>query len=70
MDSSVIHDRLLADGCDWVTFKMNIPKASHMAGSWERLIRSVRTVLNTILTQHASQLDDELLHTLMVEARP
>ncbi len=58
---------LLKDHCDWIEFCMNVPHASHMGGVWERMIRTVRSVLNGLLTQHASQLDDELLHTLMVE---
>ena len=39
-----------------------------MGGIWERMIRSARTVLSELLNQHSSQLDDELLHTFMVEA--
>ena len=47
---------------------MNVPEASHMGGSWERQIRTVRNVLASLLAQHASQLDDETLRTFMVEA--
>ena len=39
-----------------------------MGGSWERLIRSVRSVLSVLLQEHGSQLDDEALRTLMTEA--
>ena len=68
MDQEKIKRKLLADGCDWAEFKMNIPQASHMGGAWERMIRSARVALTSLLDQHASSLDDELLHTLMVEA--
>ena len=39
-----------------------------MGGSWERLIRTVRSVLSVLLQEHGSQLDDEALRTLMTEA--
>jgi len=38
-----------------------------MGGVWERIIRSSRNVLAALLDQHGTQLDDELLVTLMVE---
>jgi hypothetical protein len=68
MDNDRIQQRLLQDGCDWISFKMNVPHASHMGGVWERMIRSVRNVLSGILLQHGEQLDDDLLHTFMIEA--
>ena len=68
MDQEKIKRKLLADGCDWAEFKMNVPQASHMGGAWERMIRSARVALTSLLDQHASSLDDELLHTLMIEA--
>ena len=55
---------LRSHGCD---FKFNVPSASHMAGSWERLIRSVRNVLTPMLSQQGQQLDDEGLRTLLCE---
>ena len=67
MDQDRIQRTLSQDGCDWVTFKMNVPSASHMGGIWERMIRSARTVLSALLNQHGSQLDDELLVTFMAE---
>ena len=68
MQNDKIQRELLKDGCDWINFKMNFPYASHMGGVWERMIRSARTVLAALLDQHGTQLDDELLVTLMVEA--
>ena len=49
-------------------FKMNVPHASHMGGVWERQIRTVRSVLASLLELHGSQLHDESLRTFMVEA--
>ena len=39
-----------------------------MGGIWERMIKSARNTLLALLIQHGSQLDDDLLHTLMIEA--
>ena len=38
-----------------------------MAGVWGCMIRSTRSVLNVLLEQHGSQLDDESLRTLLCE---
>jgi hypothetical protein len=46
---------------------MNVPNASHMGGSWERMIGSTRNVLSSLLVKHGNRLDDELLHTLLIE---
>ena len=63
-----IREELLKSSCDWVKFKMNVPHANHMGGVWERQIRTVRSVLASLLERHGSQLDDESLRTFMVEA--
>ena len=68
MDSGVIKRELLQHSCDFVTFKMNPPHSSHMVGVWERMIRSVRRVLCSMLINHANRLDDEQLQTFPVEA--
>ena len=38
-----------------------------MGGVWERLIRTVRSVLSILLQEQGSQLDDKALRTLMTE---
>lgn len=68
LDSSKIHQFLLEKNCDWFKFEMNVPSSSHMGGSWERQIRTVRSVLSALLEDHGQQLDDESLRTLMCEA--
>ena len=67
LDKDKIRSHLLNQGCDYFSFNMNPPSASHMGGVWERLIRSVRSVLNAMLIQLGTQLDDECLRTLMAE---
>ena len=68
MDQEKIKSSLLKEQCDWITFKMNVPSASHMGGVWERQIRTVRNVLSSLLQHNSEQLDDESLRTLMCEA--
>lgn len=41
LDDDRIKEELLKNNCDWATFKMNVPSASHMGGIWERQIRTV-----------------------------
>jgi hypothetical protein len=67
MNHDKIKEELLKESCDWFQFKFNVPKASHM-GIWERQIRTVRNVLNVLLYQYGSQLNDESLLTFMCEA--
>ena len=68
MNVNKIKDELLKDQCDFVLFKMNPPHASHMGGVWERQIRSVRNILNVLLSNNSQILDDESLRTFMTEA--
>jgi hypothetical protein len=68
MDEEKIRKSLLQDQCDWINAEMNVPCASHMGGVWEHQIRTVRSALSALLDHHGTQLDDELLQTLMVEA--
>ncbi|XP_078329601.1 uncharacterized protein LOC144624109 [Crassostrea virginica] len=61
---SHIQTHLLQSGIDW-TF--NPPAASHFGGVWERLIRSVRKVLFSVLHEQTIHLDNEGLGTLFCE---
>ena len=57
-----VHEALLKHGIEW---RFNPPTASHFGGAWERQIRTIRKILNSLLTQQT--LDDDGLHTLMCE---
>ena len=69
MDDGKIERELLRQNCDWISSKFNPPKASHMGGTWERLIRSARAVLEALLMKHSGQMDDELFRTLLAEIK-
>ncbi|XP_030211216.1 uncharacterized protein LOC115542876 [Gadus morhua] len=51
-------------GCEFI---MNTPASSHMGGVWERQIRTIRSVLTSILEQSATQLDCSSLRTFLYE---
>lgn len=59
-----LNNYLSDTGCTWI---FNPPHASHMGGSWERLIGVARRILNGMLIQKPSRLTHEVLSTLMVE---
>ena len=67
MDRNRVKNHLLKNNCDWVEFKFNVPHSSHMAGSWERQIRTVRNALEPLLLKTGSQLDDDSFRTFLVE---
>lgn len=67
MDQGKISAEMLKENCDWMTFKMNPPSASHAGGVWERQIRTIRSVLSALLEKSASSLDGESFHTLICE---
>ena len=60
---------LMKEKREWINFKLNPPSASHMGGSWERQIRTVRAVLAPLLEECGSQLDHESFRTLMKEVQ-
>ena len=68
MDHGKIKKMLLEKNCDWITWEHNPPHASHMGGVWERMIRSVHSILNNLLKDCPRSLDDEILNTFLCEA--
>lgn len=60
---SKIEDQLHQQGIQWI---FNPPTGSHHGGVWERLIKSVKKILNATLKLQT--LDEEGLHTLLCEA--
>lgn len=55
-------------GGDWMSSKRNPAAASHFGGVWERQIRSVQSILNSLLITHGRALNDEVFRTFLVEA--
>ncbi len=62
LDQSGINEVMMRKGVQWI---FNPPAASHHGGIWERQIRTVRKVLNSVVKQQL--LEDEGLHTLLCE---
>ena len=62
LNNAKIQGALIQDGIKW---SINTPAASHQDGVWERLIRSVRSILTSVLGQQV--LNDEGLQTLFCE---
>jgi hypothetical protein len=50
-----------------IQWEFNPPSASHFGGVWERLIRSVRKVLYSVMHEQNIHLSDEGLVTLFCE---
>ena len=61
-DESKLKRAMLTMGIDW---RFNTAGASHHGGAWERLIRSVRKILNALL--QSQSFTDETLHTYLCE---
>lgn len=57
-----INNALIQKGIRWI---FNLPSGSHHGGAWERLIRSVRKALDSIL--RTQNLDEKGLHTMLCE---
>ncbi|KAL4230450.1 hypothetical protein ACF0H5_010832 [Mactra antiquata] len=64
VDTDKLTSFLAEKQCD---FLLNVPDASHTGGVWERQIRTVRDVLNSILGNFPGRLDDLSLRTVFYE---
>ena len=64
VNQAIVHDFAVSSNIEW---KFNPPTGSHMGGIWERLIRSVRKVLLSLLLDTKQRLTDEILKTLFCE---
>ena len=51
----------------WITWIKSHQTATHMRGVWKRQTRSARGIINGLVKTHGKILDDESLHTLLVE---
>lgn len=65
LDKERVTAYLAENQCD---FQMNTPHSSHAGGAWERQIRTVRSVLSTVLACSVGRLDDASLRTFLYEA--
>ena len=66
-DVTTLQERLpVMFGCD-VIWKRNPPAASHMGGSWERQIRTIRAILRSLMKDFGHSVNDESLRTLFTE---
>jgi len=64
-DDTTVRKYLQEKGCSWV---FNPPHASHMGGSWERLIGVARRILDAMLLKTGpTRLTQEVLSTFMAE---
>ena len=63
-NESKLKNQLSLKGIDW---KFNPPSGSHFGGVWERMIRTVRKILYSLLQEQPVRLDDESLPTLFCE---
>ena len=68
MDHQKIRAFLNEQGGDWIVWERNTPMASHMGGIWERQIRTVKSILASLIKSSARLLDGEMLRTLFAEA--
>jgi len=59
---SVIQESMIQKNVEW---QFNPPAGSHFGGVWERLIRSIRKVINSTVREQV--LNDDCLHTLFCE---
>ena len=64
MNTDKIDNELKLKNIDW---RFNPPAGSHFGGIWERMIRSVRKILYSLLQDQPRKLDDEALQTLFCE---
>ena len=65
VDDQEIKAELLKESIDWIK---NSASASNFGGVWERQIRSIRKVMNGLIREHGSRLDEDLLRTFLCEA--
>ncbi|XP_067931111.1 uncharacterized protein [Watersipora subatra] len=65
LSSGKVKDYLLENR---IEFKFNTPEASHQGGVWERMIRSVRAVLNGMALKYNRRLTAQTLRTAFYEA--
>lgn len=64
MNHEKITEKLCHQQIDW---NFNHPAASHMGGVWERQIQTARRILDALLREYGSRLEEDSLQTLLCE---
>jgi len=49
VNTDCVKNFVVTQDCDLIEFKMNVPSAFHMGGIPERLVRTVRSVLSSLI---------------------
>ncbi|XP_068756250.1 uncharacterized protein [Montipora capricornis] len=65
MDDQEIKAELLKESIYWIK---NPASASNFGSVWERQISSIRNVMNGLIREHGSRLDEDSLRTFLCEA--
>ena len=69
LDQERLGEYLVENGCDWIPFETNTPHSSHMGGVWERLIRTIRSALETLLLNAGTQFKRRSLQNVLDGSR-
>ena len=69
MDDKRVKNFLLKENSEFISWKHNPPLSSNFGGVWERLIRSTRAILESLLRTHGRSLNDESFRTLLTEVK-
>lgn len=64
VEDGAIKQHMYNTGTEWI---FNPPRASHFGGVWERMIGTIRRVLNSMLSEHKTDLSHDILCTFMAE---
>ena len=67
LDQSKIQAYLVEENCEWIEWKYNAPYASHTGGVWERLIRTIKTIIKSCIKDVNGRIDDEALRMFLCE---
>ncbi|KXJ13779.1 hypothetical protein AC249_AIPGENE13314 [Exaiptasia diaphana] len=67
LDQSGLQDQVSTNFNADIIWRRNPPSASHMGGSWERQIRTIRSILRSLMHDFGHAIKDESLRTLLTE---
>ena len=67
LDQPRLQEQVLTKFNADIIWKRNPPSASHMGGAWERQIRTIRSILKSLMHEFGHAINDESLRTLLTE---